>query len=120
MTTTRKAINDLLPGTDYAVRIRAIGQDGSTSEWSTKHTFTTIQDGKQPSKPTNVVWVSVGDAFYAQWDTVTTNVSGETIPITRYEVELDDGTVQKIQSVPQVTGAKVSYELSFEANKAWC
>ena len=118
MTTTRKAINDLLPGTDYAVRIRAIGQDGSTSEWSTKHTFTTIQDGKQPSKPTNVVWVSVGDAFYAQWDTVTTNVSGETIPITRYEVELDDGTVQKIQSVPQVTGAKVSYELSFEANKA--
>lgn len=115
---TRKTITDLLPATEYALRARAVGADGAVSEWSNRFLFTTIADGDIPKTPANVTWVAIGDAFHGAWDAVTENVSGDTIPITRYEIELSGGGITKIVSVSPVTGERPLYTLSFEENRA--
>jgi|SRR6478672_1944313 len=116
--TTRKTIPDLLPNTAYAIRIRARNSAG-VSEWSRRYTFTTINDAVLPNTPTNPTWVSTGDSFHGEFDPVTQNANGDVIAITRYEIELVANSITRIDSVvPQTTSGKVTYDLSFEMNRA--
>jgi hypothetical protein len=117
--TVRKALTDLLPDTQYAIRMRAVNEAG-VSEWSTRYVFTTIADDVLPDPPTNVTWVTVGDTFHGEWTKVTTNEEGDTIPITRYEVELVADSTTKYRSVLQVGAGtqKVTFDLPFEENRA--
>lgn len=115
---SRLSLNDLLPETNYAIRIRAISET-EVSEWSTRKTFTTTGDMVNPAEPTGATWVVSGDSFHGEWNSVGSNVAGDVVPITRYEVELVAGGVTKIDSVPASTGTtKVTYDLSFEMNRA--
>lgn len=114
---TRLALNDLVPNTDYIVRVRAVNSS-ATSDWSIALPFTTIDDTVLPNTPTGATWVAVGDSFHAEWNSVTTNIDGDTIAITRYEIELTAGTTVRIVSVPVVTGDKVIFDLPFNDNKA--
>ena len=116
--TTRRAIKDLLPETMYSIRVRATNET-ETSQWSQKLTFTTISDDVRPSTPQNITWVPTGDSFHAEWDAVTTNVALDKITITRYEIEVGANGIQKVVSVPATTGSRVSYDLSFEENRAY-
>lgn len=110
----RILVPDLLPETDYALRVRIKNGD-EVSDWSPVVNFTTITDVIPPSLPTNVTWVASGDSFHAEWTTVTTNNEGDIIPITRYEVSLNNEAV--ILSVPQVVDSLVTFDLSFEQNR---
>lgn len=113
----RLVIPDLLPGTDYAIQVRA--DDGSEqSEWSTRFEVTTAEDTTLPTAPANVTWVVTGDAFYGEWDSVGINVNNDFALITRYELELVGNGVTKIVTVPQQTGTRVNYTLNFETNRA--
>lgn len=108
---------DLLPGTLYVIQVRA--NDGTNlSEWSPAFDFTTMEDTTLPKVPTNVTWTVVGDAFYAEWDSMGENVNNDYAVITRYEVELIGNSVTKIISVPQITESRNSYTLAFEENKS--
>jgi hypothetical protein len=117
--TIRKSLNDLLPNTEYAIRMRAVSET-AVSEWSTRHTFTTIADTVLPDTPTNVTWTSVGDSFHGEWDKVTTNEEGTTIAVSRYEIELVANSITKYRSVLQVNEGvnKVTFDLAFEENRA--
>lgn len=110
----RISVPDLLPDTTYALRVRVKNGD-AVSDWSPVVSFTTVTDDVLPSIPTGVAWYDSGDSFHAEWDTVTTNENGDTIPITRYEVELN-GTA--ILSVPQTVDGPVVFDFSFEQNRA--
>jgi hypothetical protein len=119
---TRLALNDLLPNTDYGVRIRATNEN-EVSPWSTRQTLTTMSDVIVPATPTGVTWQAVGTAFHGEWNQVTTNVNTppDTITVTRYEVELTNGTITKVVAVPAATstiGNKVVYDLTNESNIA--
>ena len=115
--TTRIPVPDLLPSTQYVVRIRA--KSGSAySEWTNRLAFTTISDTFNPSVPLNPTWVVVGDSFHGEWDAVTTNTNGNTITVTRYEIELVGNAVSKTVSVTATTDAKVTLDLPFEENRA--
>src|SRR5687768_375182 len=114
---TRLSKQDLQPDTTYAIRIRAVGPTG-VSEWSTRRVFTTITDQVLPSMPLNPTWVVSGDNFVGAWDTVVENEEGDTIPITRYEIELGNGATTKIVSVPPATGGgRVTYDLTYDSNR---
>lgn len=114
----RLPLQDLLPNTQYAIQLRAVGYSG-TSEWSRRYVFTTIADTVNPDLPINVTWNVSGDSFHAEWDAVTTNEQGSVIPITRYEIELVASGVTKIDSVVPATGStKVTYDLNYEMNRA--
>lgn len=115
---SRLSLNDLLPNTNYAIRIRAVGPTG-VSEWSNRQVFMTITDQVLPSTPGSPTWTAQGDSFHGEWNAVTTNVNGDVIPVTRYEVELVANSLTRIDSVPAATGStKVTYDLSFEMNRA--
>lgn len=116
--TTRRTLADLLPNTLYAVQMRALGDNGAVSEWSRKFTFLTLQDTILPTTPTGVTWVASGDSFHGEWNAVVENTLGEPITITRYEVELTGGATTRIVSVAPTTGAKNTYDLSYEQNRA--
>lgn len=115
---TRLLVADLLPNTNYAIRVRAVGPTG-ISEWSNRRVFLTISDVVLPSIPLNVVWDDNGSTFQGSWDAVTENEQGEVIPITRYEVELVANAVTKYISVGPITGAdgRVHYELTLASNR---
>lgn len=113
---SREAINDLQPGTDYVIQVRAV-RDDSVSDWSRAFPITTIVDTVKPKIPSNVTWVNVGDAFHGDWDAVTQNVSNDNIVIDHYDVELTAGATVKTTSVPAGAG-KVVFDLSFESNRA--
>lgn len=111
----RITIPDLLPDTDYALRVRIKNGD-AVSDWSPVVNFTTITDDVLPYAPDDVTWVASGDSFHAEWSTVTTNVNGDIIPITRYEVSINNEV--HILSVPQVLDGLVTFDLTFEQNRA--
>ena len=114
----RLVLPDLLPNTDYAVQVRT-NDEGVTSEWSAVFEFTTIEDIAEPLTPTSVSWVSSGDSFHGEWDAVTENDDGKPTIITRYEIELVAGGDTRVVAVPPKTDAgKLSYDLSFEENRA--
>lgn len=113
-------IPDLLPGTVYNFQVRS-KDDSHASEWSPVWSITVPVDNIPPATPTNPTWDVVGDSFHAEWDAVTTNTNvpaPDTIPITRYEVELVANSITKILSVSPVTGEKPKFDLPFETNKA--
>src|SRR4051812_11823788 len=114
----RLAITDLQPGTTYLVEVRAVGLDGNASEWSNRYSLVTMDDIILPSTPSSVTWVASGDSFAATWASVTNNVNSEAITIVRYEIELVAGATTKVVSVAQNTGGTMSYNLSFESNRA--
>lgn len=113
----RLALNNLLPGASYAIQVRAKNSEG-TSEWSRRVVFTTINDEVLPNAPTGVTWAVAGNGFHAEWNSVTTNTNNDVIPVTRYEVQLVASGATKYVSVPQATGTKNSFDLSFEQNVA--
>lgn len=113
-------IPDLLPGSVYNFQVRS-KDDSQASEWSQVFSTTVPTDTFIPATPTNPSWVVSGDSFHAEWDAVTTNTNTptpDTIPITRYEVELVANSTTKILSVSPVTGEKPKFDLSFETNRA--
>jgi hypothetical protein len=116
-TTKRLTLSSLLEDTNYVVRVRANNAQGEGA-YSAALNFKTISDGVLPSTPTNPTWVTVGDSFHGEWDAVTTNVDGDTIAVTRYEVQLTSQGISFIQSVTPVTGDRVSFDLSHDANVA--
>lgn len=116
--TTRLSVPDLLPATPYAVRVRARNAQG-VSGWSRPLLFTTIADEVIPEMPLNATWVVNGDSFHGEWDAVTTNEEGDTVPITRYEIELVASAMTRVTSVVPATGSsKNTFNLSFLDNKA--
>lgn len=115
---TRLSVADLLPETDYAIQVRAVGDDGRVSDWSLRLLFTTISDAVLPATPQNVTWVVSGDSFHGEWDAVTQNNDGDIIPITRYELELVGSAQSRLVAVPPTTDAKVKFDLDFAQNVA--
>lgn len=117
--TTRKTITSLRPGSNYSIRVRA-KNDVTVSDWSPKLDFTTTSDSVSPSTPQNLTWVVVGDAFHAEWDSVTTNTGGASILIVRYEVQLTPsvGSARVVSVLPNGSSTKVTYDLSFLNNVA--
>jgi hypothetical protein len=114
----RYTIPDLLPSTTYAIQMRA-NAGGLHSEWSRSFLITTVSDTRKPDVPQNVTWISSGDSFHGEWDAVTENEQGDAIKIDRYELELVGGsTTQHVSIPPQEAGTRVSYDLSFETNRA--
>jgi len=110
---TRKAINDLRPGTNYVIQARAGNEDGF-GEWSRKFQFTTIVYDTTPKTPTNVTWTVDDDGFHAEWDAVTKNVSEEDIDILRYHVRVeDDLNVTKQWPVEPSGESRVAFSISF-------
>lgn len=116
---TRVLVPDLLPNTQYAIQLRAVGPNAA-SEWSRRLIFTTISDSVLPATPTNTTWVVSGDSFHGEWDAVTQNVNGDAILITRYEVELVGNSITQIISVPpNSTGTKNVFDLNFATNNTY-
>jgi hypothetical protein len=115
--TIRKALNNLQPGTEYGIRMRAVNAAG-VSQWSTRYVFTTTTDSELPETPTNVTWEAVGSSFIGTWTRVTQNEQGDTVPITRYDVRLQAGVMTKVVSVVQSADTFIDYHLSYEANRA--
>lgn len=113
----RITLADLLPGTQYVVQVRA-NNGTAMSAYSPAFDFTTTEDSTLPKVPTNVTWVVVGDAFYAEWDSMGENVNNDYSNIVRYEIELIGNATTKIVSVPQITESRNNYTLSFEENKS--
>lgn len=119
----RLTAQDLLPETQYAVQAR-VTLDGTVfSEWGPAFEFETRGDTDNPLTPENFIWISVGDAFFGQWDPVTTNIEDDEITITRYELEIkpgDEPELRKVIAVPPVIDEDqtVKYTLSFDENKA--
>src|SRR5689334_590783 len=111
---SRIAVNNLLPSTPYAIRVRAVNET-ETSEWSNRLLFTTAGDNVLPATPANVTLASVGSTFHAEWDQVTTNIGvpPDNITIARYEIEITSGAATRYVSVPPNTtsGAKVTWDL---------
>jgi hypothetical protein len=115
----RLAASDLLPNTNYAVQVRAIGPNGNASEWSPRVLFLTLDDNISPQTPTSLTNVTVGDSFHVEWNPVLLNVNGDIIAIARYEVELTANSTTVTRSVTQVSASgKIVYDLSFEENIA--
>lgn len=114
---TRLSINDLLPDTDYSIRVRAVNSQG-VSEWSNVRSFTTISDTVLPAIPQSVTWVVSGNSFYGEWDAVTENEEGDPITVTRYEIEVGGQAITRIVAVAPTTGGKGAYEMTYEINRA--
>jgi hypothetical protein len=114
---SRIVVSDLIPASQYAVQVRAIGYNSEVSEWSPRVVFTTLDDVAVPATPSGVTIVSNGDAFHAEWSPVVANINGEYVPIAYYEAEVwNGGSIAKIVSVSQQTTGKLNYDLSFENN----
>lgn len=113
---SRQAINDLRPGTNYQIQVRAVAAD-AVSEWSRVFDVTTIIDTTKPKVPANVTWVYSGDSFHGEWDTVIQNVNSENIVTDHYDVELTSGATVKTLTVAH-GASRLSLDLSFEANRA--
>lgn len=73
---TRILIRDLQPSSRYMLQLRAVGTDGSTSQWSRTFTLDTIADAEPPSPVTGLTVQSTGDSFVAQWTKPTTSSGG--------------------------------------------
>jgi len=113
---SRILLSGLLPNKIYGVRLRALGSS-AFSDWTNIHTLQTIKDTILPARPINATWVVVDDSFHGEWDAVTTNVNGDTIPITRYEIELVGSGLTRIDLAQPSTGnGKVTYDLSYSKN----
>lgn len=108
-------IPDLLPNTNYALRVRVKNGD-ALSDWSPIVNLTTITDVVPPAVPANTTWVVNGDSFHGEWDAVTVNTDGDIIPITRYEVELVGNSITKIVSTTPVIDNKNVFDLPFDQN----
>lgn len=109
----RYTLKGLTPATTYAIQVRVVRPERK-SEWSRRFIVTTINNSTKPDAPTNIVWVSVGDGFYGEWDSVGTNESGQNTKIERYEVRLIANGIPKIVSVPQNTGSRISFSLPYQ------
>lgn len=119
----RYTLPDLLPGTNYAIQVRAVAED-AVSEWSRRFLITTIQDMTLPKVPANVTWEGVGNAFHGSWSPVTQNVANETLKneIAKYDIRLVANGITKYTAVtPHDVDPtdKITYTLSYEANKAF-
>lgn len=113
----RLKIADLLPGTNYAVQVRAV-REGVSSEWSERFLFTTDQYSPPPAAPTNVTWSVLSDSFVGSWSPVSTDTVGNRAIITSYELELDaSGTKRYVTVVPK-TESDLTYTLTFANNAA--
>lgn len=113
----RVLLPDLLPDTDYSVQVR-VNDGTNVSEWSNVFDFHTIDDTSDPDNPGGVIWISVGDAFYGEWDAVLYTTDGKPVHVQRYDVELTAGTMTRVVAVPHTDADRVSFTLSFEQNKA--
>lgn len=111
----RLQIADLLPGTDYAVQVRAT-RDGLASEWSERFLFTTDQNLTMPAAPATVTWVVSGDSFLATWSPVTLDMNGDPAMIIGYELEFTAGATVKVVPFGQLSETNMTYTLTFPVN----
>lgn len=110
-------LRDLTPGTDYAIQVRSVSQNG-VSEWSRKFPLTTQADVTPPVAPSWTdpeanAWVVDGDTFVATWQPVDLNID-QNKDFSYYELLLDDGT-----KTVTVATTNTTYVLSFEQNRAF-
>lgn len=113
---SRNLITDLQPGVRYQLQVRAVGSD-NVSEWSRVYQLETMAYVMEPMVPNNPVWEVNGDSFHAEWDPVFTNINAEEVTIDHYDLELTANNQVMIVTVAQGP-SRMSYDLSFEANRA--
>jgi hypothetical protein len=113
----RLKIQDLIPGTDYVLQVRAI-VDGEKSRWSEKFEFTTTSNDSAPAIVQDVTFDCVGDTFVSTWSPVTKNIAAESVKIVSYELEYTADAVTKIVSVVAKTDSTNSYTLTKNHNTA--
>lgn len=114
---TNLSLPNLLPKTNYAIRVRAVN-GADVSEWSEKFNFLTISDTDIPNTPANVTWVSTGNGWHGEWDAVTKSTVNDDIVIVRYEVKLTAGGNTRYMSAVASSTGKVTFDLSYEENIA--
>src|SRR6478609_5928267 len=116
----RLSLKNLQPSSTYVIQAR-IKKDGAPGEWSQRYTFQTISPVTPPKTPTGVTWVSVGNAFHGEWDSVDQTTADSPSNIARYEIELtgSPGAVVGYEAVvPNDSGPKVTFDFSYEQNAA--
>lgn len=115
----RIVVPNLKPASNYYLELQGVSGT-EVSPWSRKFSIATNAYSTAPNTPTGITWATAGDSFQAEWNAVTTNVAGKTVPIVRYEMELvASGMTKFVSVIPQTSsGSKVSYNLSFAANAA--
>lgn len=95
-------LKDLAANEQYAVQVRAVGENGITSNWSSTLRFNTGQKDIKPSPPTNLTVTTEGDSFILEWTAPTTNVDGSTLEdLSNYSItvtNLDDSTTAEYTS----------------------
>lgn len=69
-------LQDLLPGQEYLVQLRAKNQNG-VSQWSRAYSITTESDITAPSPATGLTWNVSVSSFIGQWTAPTTDSNGE-------------------------------------------
>lgn len=105
-------IPDLIPGTNYAIQVRARAGD-SASEWSNRYDIITSSDITPPDVPAwePSAWMVDGDTFVASWAAVDQNLE-QNKDFDHYELELDDTTKQVV-----VRTTNTNYTLTFDQNR---
>lgn len=69
-------LQDLVPGQEYLVQLRAKNRNG-TSQWSRVYSFSTTSDVTAPSPPTGLTWNVSGTSFVGEWIPPTTDSNGQ-------------------------------------------
>lgn len=71
-------LDSLVPGTDYVVQVRSVGQDGRKSQWSPSLLFTTAVDSiaPNPPDPATTTFEPSGTSFVLSMEEPTHNTDG--------------------------------------------
>lgn len=86
----------LLPGTRYVARVRAINGLGVTSGWSESIMFESVGDTLSPNLVTNLLCDFTSPDIILSWTPPTTNINGTPLlDLARYKVSIRFGFVTK-------------------------
>lgn len=104
--------NDLLPGVEYYVQIRAM-QDTTPGEWSASYSFVAGKDTVPPNPVTNLQGSISGTSMIVSWDAPTQNVDGTSLlDFGYYLVYVTNGIYFAEFQTPDTT-----FELTYESNQ---